>query len=51
MSKIEEFWKEDADRVNKMAKAAKKAGFVIDTKEGDPPDLEEDGSLTEKDDD
>lgn len=37
--------KEDADRINKMCKFASKAGKVVDTKQGDPPELNADGSL------
>ena len=40
-----EWWNEDAERVNKRCDAAVKAGVVVDTREGPPPALNEDGSL------
>lgn len=41
----QDFWKEDADRLNQMAELAK--GVSVDVKEGEPPELNDDGSLKE----
>ena len=44
-----DWWKEDANRYNKMAEVATKSGVVVKTG-GDlkPPKLNEDGSLKEE---
>jgi len=41
----EEYWKEDAERLNALADAAKKKGIVVQTRDDTPPELNEDGSL------
>lgn len=46
---LEEYWKEDADRVNALSEAADRMGIKIDVKETTPP-LNEDGSLASEED-
>jgi hypothetical protein len=42
-----EYWEEDAKRINKLSKLAKKLGYQVKTGE-DTPELNEDGSLKEE---
>ena len=44
---LEQWWEEDAARLNDLSKAAQKAKITIDVGGGDPPDLNPDGSLEE----
>ena len=41
-----QWWAEDAERVNRLAEMAAKAGFVIPTGDRLPPQLNADGSLS-----
>lgn len=45
MADEKDFWEEDAKRLNDMAKAAVKAGVVVDVVSTKPPALNPDGSL------
>lgn len=42
---IEQYWKEDARRMNSSCELAKRLGIVVDVNEGDPEPLNPDGSL------
>lgn len=42
-----QWWKEDADRVNKMCQLAAKNKAVVNCGDANPPELNEDGSLKE----
>lgn len=45
MGKLEDWWEEDANRVNAMSKHAQTKGVVVNTGSVVPPKLNKDGSL------
>lgn len=47
-SRRKQWWREDAERVNRMAEIAREMGAVIDCGEGPPPELNDDGSLADE---